>query len=163
MNLPLWRLCNLFALVILALVGLITYLFIQQDIRSWSWNLLPSSSSSSRQFTYSSSSYLEERYIPKTFSLQTESSLLKESRNVPNESFVILTEASAPARRRRFGVSMFHQLHCLELLRGRIMGNNESEAHSHHHHENPLESQISPHYQDKHLQHCLDYLAQVST
>ncbi|KAL1963163.1 hypothetical protein VTN77DRAFT_8596 [Rasamsonia byssochlamydoides] len=92
-----------------------------------------------------------EIYVPKIFSLKS-SPLLEESQNIPNEGFVTIT-ASETTTAHQFGVSMFHQLHCLELLRNQIR--NESETEQHHH---AFESQS--HYQDQHLEHCLDYLAQ---
>lgn len=169
MNLTPWRLSTLAALAILALVGFFSYLFIiynNMRLSSWNWNILPSPCACS---STSRTSNLGERNIPRTFSPNSESessSLLKESKDIPNQGFLILREATAPARAHRFGVSMFHQLHCLELLRGRIAGNNESEIHHHNHHDHDhaIESQLpSQNYQDDHVQHCLDYLAQVNT
>jgi hypothetical protein len=44
-----------------------------------------------------------------------------------------------------YGVSMYHQLHCLDALQGKILG-----------------KPMKEHYDTNHLIHCIDYISQVS-
>lgn len=54
-----------------------------------------------------------------------------------------------------YGISMFHQLHCVEMLRNALQGN----IHGHHpSHSRPRERGID---HEEHIAHCLEYIAQV--
>jgi hypothetical protein len=59
------------------------------------------------------------------------------------------------------GISMFHALHCVERLRGKLVENGPKDMHAHHTHDplNPLDD--DPEARQFHLLHCLDYIIQV--
>ncbi|KAF2677213.1 hypothetical protein K458DRAFT_466431 [Lentithecium fluviatile CBS 122367] len=57
------------------------------------------------------------------------------------------------------GVSMFHTLHCIERVRGKIVANGTEEMHSHHDPLNTLNR--DPEARQLHLKHCLDCIVQV--
>ena len=78
----------------------------------------------------------------------------------PNGGFLI--QESEDGKRHLYGISMFHQLHCLQLIRAKVQDlwpNRTSEervghgrGHRTHHHHGVAED---------HFMHCLDYLRQV--
>lgn len=82
----------------------------------------------------------------------------------PNGGF--LYAADGKGERRVHGISMFHQLHCLQMLRGKIVrlldevhagGSNQGHTES-------LADMGSKHHHDgddEHWMHCLDYLRYV--
>jgi hypothetical protein len=57
------------------------------------------------------------------------------------------------------GISMFHALHCVERVRGKIVSNGTDDVHLHHDPQNPLDD--DPEARQLHLIHCLDYIVQV--
>jgi hypothetical protein len=57
------------------------------------------------------------------------------------------------------GISMFHALHCVERVRGKIVANGTEDMHAHHDPQNPLDD--DPEARKLHLLHCLDYIIQV--
>lgn len=70
----------------------------------------------------------------------------------PNGGFLMVSEAAGVVK--GYGVSMFHQLHCLTMIRGMLMGEtmgSEHEAQGEAWRKNPM-----------HFLHCLDYMAQVN-
>jgi hypothetical protein len=81
-----------------------------------------------------------------------EFSLLEEAHMADKGGFLRLREPSG--RVGYYGVSMYHQLHCLKMLRDRI----EGKDHEHGHRREVIDDQVTP----DHLIHCLDYMAQVS-
>lgn len=81
-----------------------------------------------------------------------EYSLLEEAHMADKSGFLRLREPSG--RLGYYGVSMYHQLHCLKMLRDRIEGKDSN--HSHEKRE-AIDDQLTP----DHLIHCLDYLSQV--
>ncbi|RAK96760.1 uncharacterized protein BO80DRAFT_428764 [Aspergillus ibericus CBS 121593] len=88
-------------------------------------------------------------------------SLLSQSKTIPNNGFITITEQSSDnPQPQYFGISMFHQLHCLDMIRDSITtstNNNTTPAESNeHHHTHHTRS-----YEGMHIGHCLDYLAQV--
>lgn len=97
-------------------------------------------------------------------------SLLQRARQIikvdGGNSFVFINVPNQETR--RYGVSMFHQLHCLEMLRGAVQG----QKHNGQRHgdtkakrggleapEHDLNAS-GPMSAEDHLDHCLDYLAQ---
>jgi hypothetical protein len=60
-----------------------------------------------------------------------------------------------------WGVSMFHGLHCLQMLRAALVAKTEAPAHEGHAHAAKREDH-SKHMETGHLSHCLAYLADVS-
>jgi Mycotoxin biosynthesis protein UstYa len=81
-----------------------------------------------------------------------EVSLLQESNTADKGGFIRLRENDG--RVNYYGVSMYHQLHCIKMLRDRIEGNDVG---SHTHKRESIDDQVTP----DHLIHCLDYIAQV--
>ncbi|PGH23752.1 hypothetical protein AJ80_02182 [Polytolypa hystricis UAMH7299] len=63
---------------------------------------------------------------------------------------------AGPNGRERFGLSMFHQLHCLASLRFAYY-NEEADAHGHSHGPQPNEKDATS---NTHIDHCFDYLRQ---
>jgi hypothetical protein len=59
------------------------------------------------------------------------------------------------------GISMFHALHCVEMVRGKIVDNDDEDMHAHHGPQNPLDD--DPKERKFHLLHCLDYIIQVQS
>jgi hypothetical protein len=57
------------------------------------------------------------------------------------------------------GISMFHALHCVERIRGKILANGDEDMRTHHDPQNPLDD--DPKERRFHLLHCLDYIIQV--
>ncbi|KAK4182494.1 hypothetical protein QBC35DRAFT_395880 [Podospora australis] len=82
--------------------------------------------------------------------------LLGEARLTLNDGFLRLREPSG--RVGFYGVSMYHQLHCIDMLRIHITGQG-SHDHSHEASNARREGQGIP--QGGHLIHCLDYLSQA--
>jgi len=76
-----------------------------------------------------------------------------------NGGFLRLREPSG--RVDYYGVSMYHQLHCLKMLRDKIEGKGSGHEHhgSHGHERRVIDDQVTP----DHLIHCLDYISQVSS
>jgi hypothetical protein len=70
-------------------------------------------------------------------------------------------------KRRGFGITMLHQLHCLQQLREAIqilaMGSNKTASHGdlHKRHQNDA-NPVSDVIHSTHFSHCFDYLRQVS-
>ena len=58
------------------------------------------------------------------------------------------------------GISMFHAMHCLSLLRQLLQAAPANRGKSHVNHQGDGES--TQHLHEKHMPHCLSYLAQVS-
>jgi hypothetical protein len=81
-----------------------------------------------------------------------EFSLLEEAHMADKGGFLRLRESSG--RIGYYGVSMYHQLHCLKMLRDRIEGKDHGGSHE----REVIDDQVTP----DHLIHCLDYMAQVS-
>jgi hypothetical protein len=86
-------------------------------------------------------------------------SLLAQARKVLDETagseFIQLRENGADTK--RYGVSMLHQLHCLELLRSSAVSGCRSTSHAHQHKGRDMNvGEID------HIEHCFQYLAQVS-
>jgi hypothetical protein len=98
--------------------------------------------------------------IPRTFfppETDGSPSLLQDAALTHNGGFLRLlaNETSAIG----YGVSMYHQIHCIEMLREALVPSESSEDHHHHHYG---ETVTMPGEETDHLIHCLDYLAQVS-
>ncbi|KAK4222472.1 hypothetical protein QBC38DRAFT_427227 [Podospora fimiseda] len=87
--------------------------------------------------------------------------LLAEAHNIPHGGFLRVREPDgrevAP-----YGISMYHQLHCVEMLRSYITGvphgNHQHHGRHEHHDEKP---QVMDKLDEPHMIHCLDYLAQA--
>ena len=80
----------------------------------------------------------------------TETDLLDQILLPSNGGFVKTLDEQGAVR--WYGVSMFHQLHCLNLLRAKVFGTGMKEgAHG------------ALHMNEEHLSHCLSYIAQVRT
>ncbi|KAE8556935.1 hypothetical protein TMatcc_004353 [Talaromyces marneffei ATCC 18224] len=84
----------------------------------------------------------------------------------PGDSYLFLNPENASFPQEPWGVSMFHGLHCLQVLRskiqefeGRVLGSEplEKQGQRGHHHAESDDSGIS----DAHYLHCFSYLAQV--
>jgi hypothetical protein len=56
------------------------------------------------------------------------------------------------------GVTMFHQLHCLQILRSTLVALEQGKPISHDHNSQSVDHSVNPHL---HWVHCLDYLRQV--
>jgi hypothetical protein len=54
---------------------------------------------------------------------------------------------------------MFHALHCVEIVRGKILANGTEDMHAHHDAQNSPDD--DPDARDSHVLHCLDYIIQV--
>ncbi|EER40861.1 conserved hypothetical protein [Histoplasma capsulatum H143] len=67
-------------------------------------------------------------------------------------------EKGVPARRggERFGISMYHQLHCLASIR--MVYFNQTDNHQHRRDEDPWDMELRNHL---HTDHCFDYLRQA--
>ena len=73
---------------------------------------------------------------------------------------MVQEEGSGPAI--QYGVSMFHQLHCVMMLRDRLIGGGGHKMHHHARDSNAgNQSEDQPGTEEDHLVHCLDYIAQV--
>ena len=73
---------------------------------------------------------------------------------------MVREKGSGPAI--QFGVSMFHQLHCVMMLRDRLVGDGGHQMHHHARDDNAeSQSEDQPGTAEDHLVHCLDYIAQV--
>ncbi|KAI9702298.1 MAG: hypothetical protein M1820_006230 [Bogoriella megaspora] len=59
-----------------------------------------------------------------------------------------------------FGVTMFHQLHCLQILRSHLVSLEQGKSVSHDHNPHAIDDSTDPH---RHWVHCLDYLRQGVT
>lgn len=85
--------------------------------------------------------------------------LIEENHLTPNGGFLHVVEPSG--RTSFYGISMYHQLHCIDMLRAGLAGGALPSEHEHHH-----QARDEPRPTDKltsnHMEHCLDYLAQVS-
>lgn len=76
----------------------------------------------------------------------------------PNGGYIYRTDEDG--QRHGYGISMFHQLHCLQMIRLKLQeltfpyqANNDS---------GPRQSQAHEHHMNEgHVLHCLDYLRQV--
>lgn len=87
----------------------------------------------------------------------------------PNGGFLMVTEADQSET--AYGISMFHQLHCLQMIRGAIQNLQrradknlpEDRAEDSDHAQPPhTHTGLAPSHQDPdHWEHCLDYLRQV--
>jgi hypothetical protein len=73
----------------------------------------------------------------------------------PKGGFLHVQEPIGPPR--QYGVSMFHQLHCLDALRAALLGG------KHHHEEAFIDELDDTMSEGAHLVHCIDYIAQVSS
>ena len=56
------------------------------------------------------------------------------------------------------GVTMFHQLHCLQILRSTLVALEQGKPAGHEHNPHSADHSVDPHF---HWVHCLDYLRQV--
>ncbi|KAI1349928.1 hypothetical protein F5Y01DRAFT_287476 [Xylaria sp. FL0043] len=87
-------------------------------------------------------------------------SLLGQAKLQPNHGFIRLKDKKTQ-HVRWYGVSMFHQLHCLDMIRERLeqtkaaQEGQGTEMFSHHHQHDSNQSTW------EHLFHCLDYIAQA--
>jgi hypothetical protein len=59
----------------------------------------------------------------------------------------------------KVGISMFHALHCVEIVRGKILANGTEDVHAHHNAQSSLDD--DPDARESHVLHCLDYIIQV--
>ena len=89
----------------------------------------------------------------------------------PNGGFILAEreEANGSTVTISTGISMFHQLHCLQIIRKAIqgyMGANDCMSVEHEQGEDEMTHEHGATHHDHHDQthwvHCLDYLAQVS-
>jgi hypothetical protein len=80
-------------------------------------------------------------------------SLLEEAHMADKGGFLRLREPSG--RVGYYGVSMYHQLHCLKMLRDAIEGKHSEHGHKQ---REVIDDQVAP----DHLIHCLDYMSQVT-
>ncbi|KAE8356753.1 hypothetical protein BDV28DRAFT_144874 [Aspergillus coremiiformis] len=97
--------------------------------------------------------------IPKTFfpSNKTHPTLLDEAHLTRNGGFLMLRKTpSAPPI--GYGISMLHQAHCVDMLRAALFGG----PHEHTLHFRRDTPRAVDSLDDEHLEHCLDYIAQVS-
>ncbi|KAK2785804.1 hypothetical protein FQN53_007385 [Emmonsiellopsis sp. PD_33] len=63
--------------------------------------------------------------------------------------------------RERFGISMYHQLHCLASIRAAYFHGNETHQHHGRDNDNPsMNAILKLLRQDPHVEHCFDYLRQ---
>ena len=74
----------------------------------------------------------------------SENYLMRQASQNPNRGFVKLRLRDGSVR--HYGVSMYHQLHCMEMIRAALGGDS---------------SRHSGHGDEPHLKHCLDYITQV--
>lgn len=74
----------------------------------------------------------------------------------PNGGFVV--EKTAAGDYEMAGVTMFHQLHCLAMIRAAIQDLRSGTGHQHVDEES---GRRGPHPDQEHWIHCLDYLMQV--
>lgn len=100
------------------------------------------------------STQLRSFYGPGSPGFQQEGrhSLLGEALQGANSEFLLLRDVDGKTD--SYGVSMYHQLHCLGMIREHLARSNVGSG-DHDHHLRNLESQ------DDHLLHCVDYLSQV--
>jgi len=94
---------------------------------------------------------------PSTFLLDldddlTNTSLLHQVGRYQGNVFVLIKQKD-DEKPLAYGISMFHQLHCIEMLRDALQG--KPHAHGHH---SSQKRQIDP---EEHVAHCLDYISQV--
>jgi hypothetical protein len=88
-------------------------------------------------------------------------SLLDEAHTADKGGFLHVREKSG--RTNYYGISMYHQLHCLKMLRERIEGKHVDQQDHHHqdqssnHKREVIDDQKTP----DHLIHCIDYISQV--
>jgi hypothetical protein len=54
---------------------------------------------------------------------------------------------------------MFHALHCVEIVRGKLLANGTKDMHAHHEPQNLMDD--DPDARDSHLFHCLDHIIQL--
>ena len=92
-------------------------------------------------------------------SIRTEANQVWDAILTPNGGRLYQTDSNG--RRYGSGISMFHQLHCLQMIRTKLQnlsfsnesygdpGTRQAQAHQHH-------------LDDDHVMHCLDYVRQVS-
>lgn len=96
---------------------------------------------------------LEPGLHPRTFFPETSassSSLLQDAQVTRNGGFLMIkSDDAAPVG---YGISVFHQIHCIEMLRASLFPVDGLHEHDH---------TGSRHEEREHLGHCLDYLAQV--
>ena len=110
--------------------------------------------------------------MPEGLARNEEQQKLLDTKLPSNGGFLKLSEKGAKAD--LFGVSMFHQLHCLNHLRDAInayqKNGSQSEQGAHAHGDqrvnyggslDDVEENIL--HDEQHLVHCLDYIAQVRT
>ena len=85
----------------------------------------------------------------------------EESLPTRNGGFLMVQEDGSSAAI-QYGVSMFHQLHCVMMLREKLIGGGGHKM-NHHARESTVEShsEDQPSTEEDHLGHCLDYIAQV--
>lgn len=79
---------------------------------------------------------------------------------VPNHGMVAVETADGGSR--DWGVSMWHQLHCLGLFRALLTGETHHHGSPHRREEDDGSASASQEFGAMHWVHCLDYLAQVS-
>ena len=85
----------------------------------------------------------------------------------PNGGFLYMIEDDKP---RKYGISMFHQLHCLQILRTKMQkmqrqidGEVDDSSTLHEHHEHAARAEMPTHAKhEEHAMHCFDYLRQVN-
>lgn len=86
----------------------------------------------------------------------------------PNGGFLIRTDGN---QQHRYGISMYHQLHCLQMIRTAIqdlqgvepVSGSKHDSNSHMQHHKDQGPATNAHPGPDHYLHCLDYLRQVST
>ncbi|KAK8091118.1 hypothetical protein PG994_000623 [Apiospora phragmitis] len=96
-------------------------------------------------------------FRPMTYPNSTMNDFWKSVEEIPNGGMVSVQTADGPAR--KWGVSMWHQLHCLSLFRALLSGE------THHHHGSSRrpedhENFMFQEFGSVHWVHCLDYLAE---
>ncbi|KAI1337278.1 hypothetical protein F5Y15DRAFT_418043 [Xylariaceae sp. FL0016] len=90
-------------------------------------------------------------------SLSPEYDYLWEDLLTPNGGFLI-QEDPEERQLRKYGIGMFHQLHCLQMIRGSLQVAQVPGAVNHAHGQHAHSGDASA---DAHVLHCLDYLRQT--
>ncbi|KAI0396792.1 hypothetical protein F5Y17DRAFT_417817 [Xylariaceae sp. FL0594] len=85
----------------------------------------------------------------------------------PNGGFLVREDESEEGGGglRRYGIGMFHQLHCLQMIRGALQQKGQGHVHGHEHEKRSENAHGHDHGGDDaaaaHVLHCLDYLRQT--
>ncbi|PYI07695.1 hypothetical protein BO78DRAFT_428817 [Aspergillus sclerotiicarbonarius CBS 121057] len=123
--------------------------------------ICPSTITTPPHLSSSPSSYnLQTFFPPQDQQHEHTKSLLSLSQQIPNHGFISITEhpntnPQTQPQTQFFGISMFHQLHCLDMIRDSINSTMQSGSEGHPHADHTRS------YRDMHVGHCLDYLVQA--